>query len=212
MMAESPHVGLEEGDKLIFNPEISLLTSSSTNSHNIVINVEIPAINGGDSIDYKILLKPGESEFISIDAPISNAGLDRTVNQGSQVLLNGSASSGRGNLSYKWKQTDGPQVLLTSSDSVMTSFTAPSVNSTLSFELTVQDSMGMNNTDDLSIFVRDFGNNTGNNTSNVFKAEAGPDQIVYENSTVTLDGNANGTKSGHILCLVTNRQLGVFKS
>ena len=118
------------------------------------------------------------------------------MNQGSQVLLNGSASSGRGNLSYKWKQTDGPQVLLTSSDSVMTSFTAPSVNSTLSFELTVQDSMGMNNTDDLSIFVRDFGNNTGNNTSNVFKAEAGPDQIVYENSTVTLDGNANGSKSG----------------
>ena len=75
----------------------------------------------------------------------------------------------------------------------MTSFTAPSVNSTLSFELTVQDSMGMNNTDDLSIFVRISATTLAITLVMSSKTEAGPNQIVCENSTVTLDGNANGT-------------------
>ena len=47
-------------------------------------------------------------------------------------------------------------------DAVTPSFTAPLVNgnTTLTFQLTVKNSLGLNDTDDVVIFVKDLGNST----------------------------------------------------
>ncbi|WP_141323140.1 myxosortase-dependent M36 family metallopeptidase [Myxococcus sp. AB025B] len=61
-------------------------------------------------------------------APVANAGVNQTVNQGSQVTLNGSATDEDGDtITYAWTQTAGPSVTLTGADSATATFTAPSV-------------------------------------------------------------------------------------
>ena len=79
-------------------------------------------------------------------APIANAGSDQTVTAGSTVTLNGSDSSdpdGHTPLTYGWAQTSGPIVTLSSAGVVSTTFIAPNNAVTLTFSLTVTDSLGL---------------------------------------------------------------------
>lgn len=93
--------------------------------------------------------------FVSIQKmsrvlPIADAGTPASVESGSTVTLNGSASSdstpgASGVLSYQWTQTGGPAVNLTDGGQGPTpSFTAPTVaaDATLSFQLVVTNSFG----------------------------------------------------------------------
>jgi hypothetical protein len=79
-------------------------------------------------------------------APIANAGSDQTVTAGSPVTLDGSASSdpdGHTPLTYGWTQTSGPTVTLSSAGVVNPIFMAPNSAVTLTFSLTVTDSLGL---------------------------------------------------------------------
>ncbi|MFY1825891.1 myxosortase-dependent M36 family metallopeptidase [Myxococcus fulvus] len=61
-------------------------------------------------------------------APVANAGENQTVNQGTQVTLNGTATDADGDtITYAWTQTSGPSVTLTGADTSAATFTAPSV-------------------------------------------------------------------------------------
>jgi chitinase len=76
---------------------------------------------------------------------VSNAGLDRIVNENVQVSLDGSKSYDPENqqLSFKWTQLSGETVKLSSVSKISPSFTSPIVNNNeikvLTFELKVFD-------------------------------------------------------------------------
>jgi len=118
--------------------------------------------------------------------PTANAGPDQTVDEGVTVTLDGSNSSDPddGIASYLWNQTAGTPVTLSSTTAVQPTFTAPNVGpsgASLSFQLTVTDSGGLQSTDVCTVNISSV------NLPPV--ADAGPDQIVNEGDTVTLDGS-----------------------
>ena len=92
----------------------------------------------------------------STDAFDVNAGTDQTVQAGDTVTLVGNASSPDGTItSYEWMQTSGEAVELTGGNTSSVSFTAPTVttDTTLTFQLIVNDSRGGRATDDVNVFV-----------------------------------------------------------
>ena len=67
--------------------------------------------------------------------PTADAGSNQTVPAGSSAHLDGSAGfDPGGNPTYKWTQTGGPAVTLSSSTAVKPTFTAPLAPSTLTFQ------------------------------------------------------------------------------
>lgn len=77
-------------------------------------------------------------------APVAVAGGNLTVNEGSSVTLNGSASSDPDGdpLTFQWVQVSGPTVTLTGANTAFPGFTAPMVTASgavLKFKLTVRD-------------------------------------------------------------------------
>lgn len=94
--------------------------------------------------------------------PTANAGTDRTVVELSNVELNGSATDpDGGTLSYAWTQTGGTDVTLTNASSAQASFDAPDVAAgapeALTFRLTVTDSAGASDFDEVQITVQEPG-------------------------------------------------------
>lgn len=73
--------------------------------------------------------------------PVADAGTARTVNVGTLVTLDGSASADpdRDALSYAWTQAAGPAVAVTGADTVAPTFVAPGAPATLTFRLVVRD-------------------------------------------------------------------------
>jgi HKD family nuclease len=80
---------------------------------------------------------------IGFAPPIANAGADKTVDEGTLVTLDGSASYDPDGdpITYQWEQIQGPSVTLSDPNSPTPSFTAPFVDviTTLKFRLTVSD-------------------------------------------------------------------------
>ena len=117
----------------------------------------------------------------------ADAGPDQTVREGDTVVLDGSNSSPRGLIrSYLWEQTGGsPTVVLEDANTAKASFTAPNVGSegaSLTFQLTVSYFWSTYSDTDSTIVNVRFINETP-------RADAGPDQNVDEETTVTLDGS-----------------------
>jgi hypothetical protein len=118
--------------------------------------------------------------------PTADAGPDQTVNEGDAVTLDGSNSTDPddGIASYLWEQIGGTVVTLSSTTAVQPTFTAPDVGPSgrsLTFQVTVTDSGGLQSTDNCIV-----------NVSWVNlppTANAGPDQTADEGATVILDGS-----------------------
>jgi len=119
----------------------------------------------------------------------ADAGPDQTVREGDIVVLDGSNSSPSPFIAaYFWQQTGGsPTVVLEDANTAKASFTAPNVGpegASLTFQLTV-----------FYFFNRGFFSDTDNTIVNVKfanyppTADAGPNQNVDEETTVTLDGS-----------------------
>jgi LmbE family N-acetylglucosaminyl deacetylase len=83
----------------------------------------------------------------TVQNPLAVAGPPQSVASGQVVTLDGSGSSDPegGSLSYKWSQTSGPTVSLSSTTVAKPTFTAPTGPTTLGFSLTVA-SEGRNST------------------------------------------------------------------
>ncbi len=130
--------------------------------------------------------------------PVANAGPDQTVDEWTNVTLDGSGSTDAddGIGSYAWKQVSGPAVQLNGATLAAATFVAPDVASegaSLVFELTVTDRNGLKAVDSCIV-----------NVSWVDKppvANPGPDQTAYEGEGVTLDG----TKSSDDVGIVSHR-------
>ncbi|MBW2183523.1 MAG: hypothetical protein JRF49_06625 [Deltaproteobacteria bacterium] len=92
--------------------------------------------------------------------PLPNAGPDQTVNADDTVTLDGSSSfdpdpqdPNPGPLTYSWTQTAGTSVALSDADTANPTFTAPNVDETLTFQMTVTDDEGNSDTDSVDINV-----------------------------------------------------------
>jgi len=102
------------------------------------------------------------------------------------VTLNGSGSSDPDShlpLIYRWTQTGGPAVALSSASAVSPTFSAQGDPATLTFSLVVTDSLGLAAPTPDSVVV------TVTNQAPV--ANAGSDQSVITNATVTLNGSGS---------------------
>jgi len=130
-------------------------------------------------------------------APIANAGPDQTVNEGSLVNLNGTASfDPNGNtITFLWTQTAGPTVTLSNPASATPTFAAPQVttNTVLTFQLVVNDGLLNSSLDTVNITVLNV------NVNQAPVANAGPDQNVNEGSLVTLNGSGSSDPDGNSL-------------
>jgi hypothetical protein len=117
----------------------------------------------------------------------AKAGPDQTVDEGDTVILDGSESKLKGGIDiYQWQQVkEGPRVVLQKADQAIASFTAPQISKdvTLTFKLTVISTSGKKDTDETKVHVLDIESNDPPT------ADAGPDQNVNEETTVTLDGS-----------------------
>ena len=117
--------------------------------------------------------------------PVADAGPDQTVQEGSPVLLDGTASYDPDvePLTYQWTQLFGPAVTLLGGNTVLPTFVAPNVGAggaTIVFDLTVTDPHTLTGPDSVSINISNVNQNP--------IANAGPDQTVNENTLVTLNG------------------------
>ena len=91
---------------------------------------------------------------VANEAPSVDAGSDLTVDVGSAVTLEGSASdSDGGTLTYSWQQLSGQSVTIDQADQLTLQFTAPSVAGDLQFEFSVADSLGASASDSVDVTV-----------------------------------------------------------
>ncbi len=130
------------------------------------------------------------------ETPVANAGSDQNVNEGQQVVLDGSGSFDNDGsiVSWEWVQTEGPMVTLENLTAETVGFTSPDVSTdgaSLTFELTVTDAYGLTNTDICIV------NTVWVNTPPA--ADAGNDQSVNAGDQVVLDGSASADTDGEIM-------------
>jgi len=121
-------------------------------------------------------------------APTADAGDNQSIKEGDLALLDGSGSFDPDNdsLSYEWTQVSGQTVILSDFTAIQPTFAAPDVGiegASLTFKLKVTDSGELQSADTCVITVEWV------NTPPI--ANAGADQTVEENITVTLNGSGS---------------------
>lgn len=129
-------------------------------------------------------------------APTADAGPDRRSNPGATVALDGTGSTdAQDAITHSWAQVSGPAVTLAGAATATPTLTTPAAG-TLSFRLTVTDTRGLTDTDDVTVTVNDAPD-----------ADAGPDQVVATGAEVTLDATAS-SDPGDVLTYTWTQQSG----
>ena len=138
--------------------------------------------------------------------PSANAGTDQSINEGTLVTLDGSASSDPDNnaLTYTWSAPQG--ITLSSNTVAKPTFTAPEVmtNQNYTFSLTVNDGTTNSAIDQVFITVKQV------NKAPI--ANAGTDQSVEKNTLYTLDGTASSDPDGDPLTYLWTAPPGISLS
>jgi len=158
-----------DGDDITYS-WVQILGTSATLSGETSSILSISALTVGElSFEVTVTDTAGatDTETVSVtvnalnQAPTAVIQMTSTgVNEGANVSLNGSTSSDPDGdtLTYDWSQLSGPSVTLNSATSATSTFTAPSVSSSiqLSFRLTVTDPSGETSSADVTITVNDI--------------------------------------------------------
>ena len=138
--------------------------SSNENGQNETNNV-FESINNTTGIQDNTNVIPAEQPNM---APKADAGDDQKVEVNTEVRLDGGKSSDEDGkiASYKWEQTDGPEVDLKQADKQTASFDVPesAADSKLVFKLTVVDDKGDSASDDVSVGVQNTQTQNTDNT------------------------------------------------
>ncbi|HMJ74486.1 MAG TPA: DUF4214 domain-containing protein, partial [Iamia sp.] len=124
---------------------------------------------------------------VTVAAPLAvDAQLASAPNPGGSIGLSSTPTSDDdpADLTYAWVQTAGPTVAIATPDERDTTFAAPAAGTSVSFEVTVTDTLGQTASDTITITV---------NTPPT--ADAGDDQTVDPGDTVTLAGSGTDTET-----------------
>jgi hypothetical protein len=172
--------------------------SGATSAHPTFSAPPVPPAGG--TVTFELVVCEGTSSNCSNPAavnvhitninqpPVADAGAGQTVQEGSPVILNGTASYDPDveTLTYQWTQFGGPAVTLIGANTSIATFTAPPVGAagaTITFDLTVTDPQNLTGSVPVSVGVT--------NVNQVPVANAGPSQTVNELTPVTLNGSAS---------------------
>lgn len=122
--------------------------------------------------------------------PTANAGPAQTVLPSAAVTLTGASSSDPDGdtLTYAWAQVLGATVTLTGATTVSPTFTAPTTNATLVFQLTVSDGQGETSSAMVTILVV-AGGGTSPVTPTLFVTSAAGPNVVGFAYPWTVSGN-----------------------
>jgi K319-like protein len=108
-----------------------------------------------DSVSIRV-----NTDVDSNDQPHADAGGDQSVDEGEWVTLDGDGSYDPDGeeLDYSWTQTDGPDVDLEDDDQEEAHFRAPAVSddTSLRFELRVEDESGRSDEDSVTVNVNEY--------------------------------------------------------
>ena len=179
---------------LVDGPSITLPVM---NTQNISITPQNPglykfAVRCSDGVNQS----PSDEVYVTANAinhaPTAEAGVDKDVQFGTRVNLDGRSSSDPdGNpLSYSWAQVSGPQATLYNAQSAQPYFDA-TLTGTLMFELIVNDGKVNSTPDTVTIRVL--------KANNAPIADAGTNMKVKVGTMVTLDASASTDPDGDIL-------------
>lgn len=172
-------------------------------AHPTFVTPSVPT--GGEILTFQLTVNDGEvsspADVVNITVknvnhrPVADAGPDQAVNEGSSVVLDGTASFDADGeaLTFSWLQTGGPSVTISNPDSAQASFNSPLVGTggtTLTFSLTVSDGID-SATATTNVFVE--------NVNHAPTANAGPDQTKNEGNVVSLDATASSDPDGDAL-------------
>jgi uncharacterized protein YggL (DUF469 family) len=139
-------------------------------------------------------------------APVANAGIDQSVNEGVLVTLDGTASSDAdgSTITYLWTAPAG--ITLSSNTTSKPTFTAPevTVNTNYSFTLVVNDGTANSIADQIVVQVMQV--------NKAPTANAGIDQSVNEGDIATLDGSASSDPDGNSLSYLWTAPAGITLS
>lgn len=125
--------------------------------------------------------------------PVASAGPAQTVDERTQVTLDGRASTDAdpgATLSFAWTQTAGPAAVMNGANTAQPVFTAPDVtaDTTLTFSLVVNDGVVSSAPATVSVLVR--------NVNRPPVASAGTAHSVAERTQGTLDGSGSSDPDG----------------
>jgi hypothetical protein len=179
-------------------------------------NFTAPEVNSSTQFIFKLIVNNGyyysTPDFVTVTvkkdntAPVSNAGSDQFVNEGTLAILDGSSSVDPDDdqLFYNW--TAPPGILLSSTTVAKPSFVVPGVeyDENYSFKLVVFDGANYSSTDEVVITIKQV------NKPPI--ANAGPDQIVTEGSFVSLNGSLSSDSDGNLISYKWTAPTGIILS
>ncbi|VTR71502.1 hypothetical protein DESC_950005 [Desulfosarcina cetonica] len=173
-------------------PEASFIAPDvDTSGASLVFELTVTDYTGAASVDTSIV----NVTWVNVP-PTAEAGSAQTVSEGDGVVLDASGSSDPddGLVGYSWKQTQGPVVTLSNPQAASVSFTAPDISAegaSLTFEVTVTDAGGLQDTDSVLVVVEWV--------NQAPLADAGPDQDVNAGDEVVLDATLSTDTDGTIV-------------
>jgi hypothetical protein len=138
--------------------EVTPPSQSQQNEENKVVENSntSPQVEGNNNTNTQILVQPNQ-------VPKADAGDDLKAEVNTEVKLDAGDSSDQDGqiVSYKWEQTDGPEVELKDSDKQVAVFDVPesAADSSLVFKLTVTDDKDATGEDDVTLEVDQISQN-----------------------------------------------------
>jgi len=183
-IVQGPELTINNADQ----PEATLIAPDTEIPITLLIELEVTDNEGAfDSDAMLVTVNPVTAPGAPVNtAPTVSAGPDQQVLEETEVSLVGSAADGDGSIvSIAWSQYSGPSVALDNATAATTTFLAPTVTveTVLEFQVTATDEESASAGDEVRVTVLPVNDRP--------QVEAGANQVVGSESTVSLSGSAS---------------------